>query len=131
MARAFGAAHLATALLVGWGVFRCLPARWLPVDAVAGVITLLDAVAGVGLAGQLAWGRTVARAASIVSLAAGLVLVTLLAVTASWLGGVYGPVGGGGAAIVVLVAALAAPYLIVLPCAELAWLGLRERARGR
>jgi hypothetical protein len=130
-ARAFGAANVATALLVGWGVFRCLPTRWMPVDAVAAVVTMLEATAGVGLVGGLPWAASVARTASFVALGVGLALVTTLAVTASWLGGVYGPVGAGGAAILALVAALALPYLVILPCAELAWLGPRAARDAR
>ena len=61
------------------------------------------------------------------SLALGLALVTVLAVTASWLSGVYGPVGAGGAVVLVLVAALALPYLVVLPVVRLVWL----RGAGR
>jgi hypothetical protein len=53
--------------------------------------------------------------------------VTVLAVTASWLSGVYGPVGAGGAVVLVLVAALALPYLVVLPVVQLVWL----RGAGR
>ena len=52
--------------------------------------------------------------------------MTLLALTASWLAGIYGPVGAGGAAIMALVAALALPYLVVLPCVELVWLAPRR-----
>jgi hypothetical protein len=57
-----------------------------------------------------------------VALALGLFLVTVLAVTASWLSGVYGPVGAGGALILTLVAVMALPYLVVLPVVELVWL---------
>jgi hypothetical protein len=50
-------------------------------------------------------------------------LVATLAITASFLSGIYGPVGRGGALILALAAALALPYLIVLPSAQLVWLG--------
>jgi hypothetical protein len=40
---------------------------------------------------------------------------------------VYGPVGKGGAIVLVLVAALALPYLVVLPLAQLVWLRPRSR----
>ena len=49
----------------------------------------------------------------------------LLALTASWLSGVYGSVGMGGGIILALVAALALPYLVVLPCVELLCIGPR------
>jgi hypothetical protein len=124
-ARAFGAAHLATALVVGGGVFGGLPARWAPVDAIAGLVAALELGAAAGLLLRASWAARFARAVSLVALGVGLLLVTLLAVTASWLRGVYGPVGAGGAVILALVAALALPYLVVLPCAELLWLGPR------
>jgi len=72
----------------------------------------------------------VARAASAVALALGLFLVTVLAVTASWLSGVYGPVGAGGAIILTLVAVMALPYLVVLPVVELVWLRPPPRTGG-
>ncbi|MGH7438555.1 MAG: hypothetical protein ACRENE_22945 [Polyangiaceae bacterium] len=130
-ARTFGAAHLVTAALVGFGVFGCLPGRWAPVDSVAAVVALLDAAAGVGLLRGASWAERVARAASGVSLAVGLLLVTGLAVTASWLSGVYGPVGAGGAVILALVAALALPYLVAVPCVELVWLARGDDPAGR
>jgi len=59
-----------------------------------------------------------------VTLALGLVLVGALAVSASYLAGIYGPVGRGGAVLFILVMALAIPYLVALPGAELVWLRL-------
>jgi hypothetical protein len=64
----------------------------------------------------------------VAALALGLLVVSLLAMTAGWLSGVYGPVGKGGAVVLVLVAALALPYVIVLPSAELVWLRARRDA---
>ena len=72
-----------------------------------------------------------ARAASLVALVLGLALVTALALSASYLGGIYGAIGRGGALILVLVAALAVPYLVAFPAAQLLWLGARgTKARG-
>ncbi len=130
-ARVFGGTHALTGLLVACGVFRCLPVRWLPVDVAAGALVVLETAAAAGLLGGAAWGKAVARATSFAALGAGLSLVTVLAVTASWLAGVYGPVGAGGATLLVLVAALALPYLVVLPCVEIIWLGGREAAGRR
>jgi hypothetical protein len=125
----FGVANLATALLVGAGVFVCLPARWAPVDLVAGLVTVLELTSGIGLLARARWASGVARAAGALTLVVGLGLVTTLAVTASWLSGVYGPVGAGGGLILALVAALAVPYLVVLPCVELVWIGARPPPR--
>jgi hypothetical protein len=118
----FGIADLVTAAVVVLGVFVGLPSRWAPVDAAAVVLTGAQVAAGVGLLAARAWAPRVARAASALSLALGLGLVTMLVVTASWLSGVYGPVGAGGAVVLVLVAALALPYLVVLPVVQLVWL---------
>ncbi|MGD0527512.1 MAG: hypothetical protein ABSE49_20385, partial [Polyangiaceae bacterium] len=98
-----GIADLLTAAAVGLGVFVALPARWWPVDVAAAVLTALELGAGVGLLVRATWAERAARAASAVALALGLFLVTVLAVTASWLSGVYGPVGAGGAIILTLV----------------------------
>jgi len=126
----FGIADLLTATVVGLGVFLALPARWWPVDSAAALVTTFELVAGVGLLRGAAWGERMARAASAAALAMGLLAVSILAVTASWLGGVYGPVGAGGAIILALVAVLAIPYLLVLPAVELVWLRPSPRAGG-
>jgi hypothetical protein len=124
----FGIADLLTATVVGLGVFVALPARWWPVDVAAAVLAALELAAGAGLMARTAWGERAARAASAVALALGLFVVTVLAVTASWLSGVYGPVGAGGAVIPTLVGVMILPYLVVLPVVQLVW--LRPPARG-
>jgi len=119
----FGLLDLLSVGLIAFGVFHALPARWWPVDTVAAGLCLLLTVAGAGLITRSAWSRRLARIASFVSLAIGLLLFTALALTASYLGGIYGPVGRGGAVILILVAALVLPYLVGLPVAQLLWLG--------
>ena len=69
----------------------------------------------------------VARVASAITLLLGLALVTTLALTVSYLAGIYGPVGRGGALILGLAAALGIPYVIALPAAQLVWLGRWRR----
>ena len=126
----FGVTNLATGVLIYVGVFEGLPSRYLPVDAAAAVLALFFALAGSGLLGEASWGPRIAWIASVVSLALGLLLVATLALTATFLSGVYGPVGRGGALILGLVAALALPYLVVLPAAQMMWLGpFRELGR--
>jgi hypothetical protein len=141
----FGIADLVTAALIVFGVFVALPARWVPVDSVAAVLaalkvasssTLLIAARNAarqadgtwGYAPVDRWARRLARVAAAASLLVGLCVVTALALTASWLGGVYGSVGVGGAIVLALVAALALPYLIVLPAVELLWFAPRSEA---
>ncbi len=122
VAIAFGIVHLVTAALIVFGVFFGLPARWAPVDVTAAVLIALEAAAGGALLARSAWAERVASAAAIVALVIGLAVVTTLALTASWLSGVYGPVGRGGGIILVLVAAMVLPYLVVLPAVQLFWM---------
>jgi len=124
----FGTANLVSAALVGLGVFGGLPTRYWVIDVPAVVVIVLLGAAGAGLLARSTWGAPVARIASIVTLVLGLGLVGILALTASYLRGIYGPVGQGGALILTLVAALALPYLVVLPAVQLAWLGPPARA---
>jgi hypothetical protein len=118
----FGVTDLVTAGVIALGVFVGLPSRWAPVDLPATALVLLDLASGVGLLSRQPWAERVARWSSLVALAAGLWLITVLAATAGWLSGVYGPVGLGGAVILALVAALALPYLVVVPVVRLVWL---------
>jgi len=122
----FGVADLLAGALVAVGVFAGLPARWWPVDVGAGLLATLDVAAGVALLVGVRWAPRLVRVACAVSLALGLLTVTVGAITASWLAGVYGPIGSGGALILGLVAALVLPYAVALPLAQLVW--LRPRA---
>ncbi len=124
----FGSVDILSAVIVYVSVFEGLPARYFPIDAAAAVVIFLLVAAGVGLMAQKAWGPMVARVASLITLALGLALVTTLAVTASYLSGIYGPVGRGGALILGLAAALGIPYVVALPAAQLVWLGRWRRA---
>jgi hypothetical protein len=119
---AFGGANVLTAAVVAFGVFVGLPARWWPVDVGAALLVSLQAVSGIGLLRADAWAPRLARVSSAVALGLGMFLVSVLTVTASWLSGIYGPVGKGGAIVLALVAALALPYLVVLPVVQLVWL---------
>jgi len=123
----FGIGNVVAALVVVVGVFQGLPARWLPIDLTAAAVVALLGASGAGLILRAKWALRVARAAAFVVLAVGLAFVAALALTASYLSGIYGPVGKGGALILVLVAALALPYLVVLPASQLVWLGRGEK----
>ena len=123
----FGLMNLLVAALVGFGVFRGLPARWLPIDAPALVVVVLMAASGVTLLLNHRFAARITRAAGYVTLACGLALFAMLVVTASWLSGIYGTSGKGFGAIFGLVALLVLPYLVVFPAALLAWVGPRPR----
>jgi hypothetical protein len=118
----FGALNLVSSLLIGLGVFVGLPERYAPVDGVAGALILMLAGSGAGLLTRARWSVAVATATAGLTLAFGLATVCALAVSASFLAGIYGPVGRGGAVLFLLVIALVFPYLVVLPAAELLWL---------
>jgi hypothetical protein len=123
----FGTIHLFAALVVLVGVFAGLPARWAPVDLGAVVVIGLLGGSGAGLLADRPWAERAVRVTASVLLVVGLALIAVLALTASYLIGIYGPVGRGGAVILLLVAALVVPYLVALPIAELAWLGRAEK----
>lgn len=123
-----GFANAFTAGLVVFGVFVALPTRWLPVDGAAAVLAVIQGASAIGLLVGASWAAPVARAAGAIALGLGLLAVTALAMTASWLSGVYGPVGRGGSIVLALVAALVFPYLVVLPVVQL--LHLRAPSRN-
>jgi hypothetical protein len=113
-----GSIDLVTSLLLLGCVWGVLPARWWPIDVSATLLGALLAASGVGLLLGTPWARRVGLVAGAVTLALGLALVTTLALTASYLSGLYGPVGKGGAVILVLVGALAIPYFVFFPAAQ-------------
>ena len=119
----FGSVDILSAVVVYVAVFEGLPTRYFPIDAASTLVIALLCAAGVGLVANKSWGPMVARVASGLTLALGLALVTTLAVTVSYLSGIYGPVGRGGGLILGLAAALAVPYVVALPAAQLVWLG--------
>jgi hypothetical protein len=122
------AADVLTAGLVLFGVFVALPARWWPVDIAAAGLGAVEVAAAIGLLARGPWGPRLTRAASVVALTVGLLTVSALAVTASWLSGIYGPVGRGGGIVLAFVATLALPYLVVLPVVQLLWLSPGAKA---
>ena len=124
---AFGTTNACVAALVAWSVFRALPTRWWVVDDGAAIATFLMAASGFALLANHRLAEPVTRIAGFVVLALGLGVFAALALTASWLYGVYGPVGKGGTALFTLVALLVFPYVVVLPAALLVWVGPRAR----
>jgi hypothetical protein len=114
--------ELLVAALLIVGIWVALPARWWPVDIVGSILATVLTVAAVGLLVNSGWGRLLSIAASWLSLAVGMITVTVLAWTAAYLAGLYGPIGGGGALILGAVAVLLIPYLIGFPVIQLALL---------
>lgn len=124
--RFFAVLDLVSAAGIAVGVFSGLPDRYWPVDACALVLVVLFAASGAGLLAGASWGRKVARITSVTSLGLGLVAIALLALSVSYLFGIYGAVGKGGGLLFTMVGLLLVPYLIVFPAAQLAW---AKRAR--
>lgn len=116
-----------SAAVVGFGVFAGLSVRWAPVDVAAACVTVLCAASGGAMLARLPFAVRLARAVALLVLLLGLGLIVLLAATASYLSGIYGPVGKGGAMVLVFVALLAVPYLVALPAAQLLYLGPRKK----
>lgn len=114
--------QLAVSVLLMAGIWLGLPARYAVVDVLGTGVAALYAVAAFGLLSGAKWGRFVAGAASYVALALGAVTVSLLAMSAAQLAGLYGPVGSGGALLLGTVALLVLPYLVALPAVQLALL---------
>jgi hypothetical protein len=127
----FGAANVAVGLFVAVGVFRLLPTRWWPVDLGGAVIALLLGASGVALLRSHPAAERLTRVAAGVVLALGLLAFAAIAITASWISGVYAQVGATGAIIFALVAALVLPYLVVFPAVELAWIGPRPKTERK
>jgi hypothetical protein len=119
------------AALVTLGVFVGLPARWAPVDVPAALVAAGEIAACVALVRWRPSSPKIVRAASALSLAIGLVATALLAWTAAYLFGVYGPIGKGGAVLYLFVLALVVPYLIALPAARLVWTNPRNDTESR
>ena len=122
--------NLIVATLVAWGVFRGLPTRWWVIDNGALIVVALMVASGMALLTNHRHAERITRVAAAVVFVLGLALFATLALTASWLYGVYGPVGRGGGTLFVLVAFLVLPYLVVLPAVLLAWIGPRARPRA-
>jgi hypothetical protein len=118
-ARIVAACELVLAALLMVGIWLALPARWWVVDIPGSILAAFLALGAVGLIFNKTWGWSFSWAANWLTLAMGLTAVSTLAFTASYLSGVYGPIGGGGALILGAVAALLLPYLVGLPLIQL------------
>jgi hypothetical protein len=128
---AFVVLDLFVSALLLVGVFVALPDRYLPVDVAGGILILLLLASAFGMFRRTAWDARVFRLVGFVQLAVGLLLTVTTIATASFLSGIYGPVGRGGSVILALVAALALPYLVVLPAVKLLWVGPSGRGEPR
>ena len=120
-----GAADLFVGAATLGGVWVALPMRWWPVDVGGTLLATFFVVSGFGLLTGARWSRRVGVILGAISLAMGLALLTAIALSAAQLVGLYGPVGRGGALILAVVGLLVAPYLVMLPVAQLVTLRSR------
>jgi hypothetical protein len=120
---AFATLDLFLCALLLVGVFVALPDRYAPVDVASSLLVLLLLASTFGILRRTTWSEKVFRVVAFVQLAVGLLLTFTAIGTASYLSGIYGPIGRGGSVILALVAALALPYLVVLPAMKLLWIG--------
>ena len=127
----FGFANLFVATLLASCIYLGLPTRWWVVDWGAAIVIAGLTTSGFALLTNHRLALVLTRIAAQVVLAFGLVTVAILALTLSWLVGVYGPVGKGGGAIFGLVALLIFPYLVILPIVLLVWVGPRRADSAR
>ncbi len=120
--RSVAIAQLFLALMLACGIWIALPARYWLVDVPGTALAIVYAASALGLLTKRSWALRLARAVSWVALVLGAVVVSALAMVASQLWGLYGPVGAGGAVLMATVAALLLPYLVGLPVLQLVWL---------
>lgn len=124
----WGTLDVLVGLLMVLTIWVVLPARWMPVDVIGTIFAIASIAAGAGLVAGAPWARLAALALGGLTLVGGIALVTAVAFTASYLSGVYGPVGKGGAIILLFVALLMVPYFVLLPAAKI--VALRQRDAG-
>lgn len=129
--RVAAAFELLVAILLIAGIWTALPARWWPVDAVGTTLAVVLTGGAVGLLLKKKWGIWLSVAASWLTLAIGLVTISALAFSLSYLAGLYGPIGAGGAMILGAAAALLLPYLVGLPVIQLILLRRQSRTTSR
>jgi hypothetical protein len=104
-----------------------VPSRAWSFTALVWLLSALLAAGGVGMILDTRLGHRLAQVASVVMLAACLILILLLVSSAAYLHGIYDGVGQVGAAISLLAACLAVELVGLLPALQLAYL---RRRRG-
>lgn len=119
----FAIANAVTAALIAIGAFKGLPVRYGVVDWAAAVVLLGQAASAIALVYKPEAAPKIVRSVSMITLVIGLALCALLLNTASFLSGAYGTLGKGGSFLFSMGFVLLFPYLIVLPAAQLVWIG--------
>ncbi len=118
----FGVLNLLSALVLLVGVFGVVQPRFWALDVPAAIIALASLVSAVGLLARLPWALRALTISAWVSLALGLTIVSLIAITIVFLRGIHGDYGLAALAVSGLILALLLPYTVLLPALELIWL---------
>lgn len=119
---AFGIWNALSALVLGVGLFAVVEPRFWVLDLPLGAIAFVDLAAAVALFGRFSWARPALTLAAWLGFGLGLLVISLIALTMSYLRGIHGDPGSAGLAVCALVIALLVPYTVVLPALELLWL---------
>ncbi|MFO0679653.1 MAG: hypothetical protein U0169_24205 [Polyangiaceae bacterium] len=119
----FGGGNLFSAILVTASAFLTIHEFDAWVHGPALVLAGTSALSGVALLVAPERGRKVARLAATALLVTGVLSVLALVGAIAFLSEVSGPVGTGGVLIFTLLTVLVVPYVVVLPLAQLVWLG--------
>ncbi len=117
--RALAIADVVLGAIVAATPWVALPGRIAIVDAGATAIGVLHVAAGAGLLLRRGWAVRLARTSALLLLVLGIALLAGLAVSASFLYGVYGDVGRGGAFSIAVAIVVLLPYLVAFPIVEL------------
>jgi hypothetical protein len=118
----FGSSNLVVALILLGGVFVVVQPRFWGFDVPLALIALLQLSSGAALLLRSPWAARALRVSAWVSLALGLLVISLIVLSMVFLRGILGDYGVAAIAVSGLIVALLVPYLLVLPALELLWL---------
>jgi hypothetical protein len=106
--------------------FALIDLRYWALDAAAISLASLEWLSALALYLRLSWALRALRVAAWLTFAVGLVVVALVVLTMTFLRTVHGEDGAAASLLSGLVVALIVPYALVLPVAQLLWLGRRR-----
>lgn len=120
--RVVGVADILLGVVSLFLIFKALPARWWPVDVFGSLLAVAHIVAGACILFAVSHARVAARRLAWVTMVLGMIVSTVLVVTAGNLWGLYGPIGTGGGLLLGTVALLVLPYFVGYPAIKISFL---------
>ena len=126
--RALAIADVVLGIFLAAAPWVALPGRVAVIDGGATGLGVLFVVAGVGLLTRRTWAMRFARSAALALLVGGAACLVGLAISASFLWGIYGDVGRTGAVTLGVAMVVILPYLVAFPLLALAVLRAPEAA---